>query len=431
MLAGALTLGLGVVQPAGAAAELTWRGPIAHDYAVAGTSHYSAVACPLISQCTAIDELGDEVTFDPRGGAITTAATVDPGARVVYSLTCPSAMQCTAVDLDGRAVTFNPQSPAKRASRLLAPRRALLAVACPSRFQCTVVDSRGDESTYNPWGARRGPHVWLRAEAGSGITGLACPTVTRCVVVDGAGEFVGFDPRAPGRPEPSRLLNDAAIAVVCPAAALCVVAGSRGERVTLAIDRADTKPSLSLRVLSRARVDPVQPDALACPSVTYCVLVDSAGHAVEFDPGGSGATASSLIVADASFSGVACAAPTLCVAVDSVADAFAGAGQLPVLPVAAARPVVSGKPIQGDRLSGSADWTGVETSLHVRWERCSRGGSSCHRIPGATGLRYKLTAADLGHRLRLVAQAANQAGFGASVVSVATRVVRAGSVHAG
>jgi hypothetical protein len=425
ILAVATVFGFGVIDAPIAAARLMWSGPLAHDGAGPSPAHYAAVACARASQCTAVDETGDEVTFDPKGGAVLSTAAVDPGARAVFALTCPSAWQCTAVDLAGNAVTFNPRSPASISSRQLARNRALLGVACPTIRQCTAVDQDRREITFDPGkpGSRRG--VSLGIQLGTGITGLACPSVTRCVVVDGGGEVVGFNPRSPGRPKPVQMLNDSAIAVACPSAAECVIASAGGDRFTFTMNPTTVRPTLKRSDVSNARVDTTQPTALACPSLTYCELVDSAGHAIEFDPGGSGATNSSLIAGGGSLSGVACATPAACVAVDSAGDAYSGAGRLPATPVATGRPKVSGVALQGRLLRGTArGWFGVRTSLRLQWVRCSSRGRFCRSIDGANRLSYRLTAADAGHTLRLVEQAANEAGLSHAVASAPTVQVR-------
>ncbi len=426
ILAIATMLAFGVIEPPNAAARLAWNGPLAHDNAGSTPTHYAAVACALVSQCTAVDETGDEVTFDPRSGAVLSVATVDPGAQAVYALTCPSAKQCTVVDLAGNAITFDPRSPQSSSSRRLAEgNHALLGIACPSIYQCTAVDQDRHEITFDPGKSGAAHRVSLGTKLGTGTTGLACATVSSCVVADAAGEVVGFNPRNPGRPRPVQLLNDSAVGVVCPSASECVIASSGGERVTFSLSPTSARLTPKRGAISAARVDTAQPTALACPDSTYCVLVDSIGRAVEFDPGGSGATTSTVIAAGESMSGVACATPALCVAVDTAGDAFSGAGKLPRIPVATGPPSVSGVALQGRLLRGSTrGWSGVRTSLRLQWLRCSRQGRSCRTISGANALSYRLTAADAGHRLRLVEQAANQAGLGRVVTSPLTGRIR-------
>lgn len=60
---------------------------------------------------------------------------------------------------------------------------------------------------------------------------------------------------------------------------------------------------------------------------------------------------------------------------------------------------------------GNGTWSGPSRTEAREWRRCSADGSlnSCVAIPGATGLTYAPTAADLGHRLRFVVTSTNPA----------------------
>jgi hypothetical protein len=77
-----------------------------------------SLACPSATQCTGGGP-GVEVTFNPASPDKPTSATVDPVpasgglARVLKSIACPSTGQCTAVDDFGNEVTFNPIPPPK------------------------------------------------------------------------------------------------------------------------------------------------------------------------------------------------------------------------------------------------------------------------------------------------------------------------------
>ena len=83
---------------------------------IASSTHVTGLACPSVSQCTAIDDgtVGDysgrEMTFNPTAPGTPTQTTIDPGTYP-ENLACPSASQCTAVDNAGRQVTFNPTAP--------------------------------------------------------------------------------------------------------------------------------------------------------------------------------------------------------------------------------------------------------------------------------------------------------------------------------
>jgi Ig domain of plant-specific actin-binding protein len=69
-------------------------------------------------------------------------------------------------------------------------------------------------------------------------------------------------------------------------------------------------------------------------------------------------------------------------------------------------------------------WTNSPTSYSYQWLRCDANGNSCGPISGATSTRYTLTAADVGHRLRVTASARNADGTG-TATSGATSVVTA------
>jgi hypothetical protein len=69
----------------------------------------SAFACPSTSQCTVLAG-GKEETFNPVSGTAVGTYLIDPASPLI-SLSCPSATQCTAVDDDGQELTFDPQKP--------------------------------------------------------------------------------------------------------------------------------------------------------------------------------------------------------------------------------------------------------------------------------------------------------------------------------
>jgi hypothetical protein len=81
-------------------------------------------------------------------------------------------------------------------------------------------------------------------------------------------------------------------------------------------------------------------------------------------------------------------------------------------PVNASRPSISGTPRDGSTLSGNrGSWTGPGPVTYAYgWLRCDAAGGACGTISGASSSSYKATAADVGHRLRLVVNATNTAG---------------------
>ncbi len=93
-------------------------------------------------------------------------------ANSLRSLACPSVSQCTAVDSKGQAVTFNPTIPGAPTPTAVDTPNFLLSIACPSLSQCTAVDDRGQQVTFNPTSLGTPSPVTLDAAAAP-----ACPAL--------------------------------------------------------------------------------------------------------------------------------------------------------------------------------------------------------------------------------------------------------------
>jgi hypothetical protein len=79
-------------------------------------------------------------------------------------------------------------------------------------------------------------------------------------------------------------------------------------------------------------------------------------------------------------------------------------------------------------VSSDGTWTGPNLNISRSWVQCDGHGTiaSCAAIPGAVGLSYTPTAADVGHRLRLLVTATNLADS-VTVYSSPTGIVTAPS----
>ncbi|MGH8984183.1 MAG: calcium-binding protein, partial [Acidimicrobiia bacterium] len=75
-------------------------------------------------------------------------------------------------------------------------------------------------------------------------------------------------------------------------------------------------------------------------------------------------------------------------------------------------PETSGTPRAGETLTASSgSWGGTAPiTYRYQWRRCDSGGGSCSNLSGETAQRYTLSAADVGHALRVDVRAANAAG---------------------
>jgi hypothetical protein len=65
-----------------------------------------------------------------------------------------------------------------------------------------------------------------------------------------------------------------------------------------------------------------------------------------------------------------------------------------------------GRALRGDR----GTWASSPSSYRYSWLRCDASGNSCTAIPGADGKTYSLSAADVGHTIRLEVDATGPGG---------------------
>lgn len=92
-------------------------------------------------------------------------------------------------------------------------------------------------------------------------------------------------------------------------------------------------------------------------------------------------------------------------------------------PVETALPSISGTPLVGTSLTGSAgSWTGSGIRESYQWLRCDSTGATCASISGATSMSEPLTTSDLRSTLRFSVIAFNRYGS-TSATSAPTAVV--------
>ncbi len=94
---------------------------------------------------------------------------------------------------------------------------------------------------------------------------------------------------------------------------------------------------------------------------------------------------------------------------------------LPEPPANTAPPTITGTPQQGKTLTEAhGTWTNSPPGYSYQWQRCDSAGVNCSAISGATAQTYVLTAADVGHKLRVQETAANAGGSGTPAASAQT-----------
>jgi hypothetical protein len=76
------------------------------------------------------------------------------------------------------------------------------------------------------------------------------------------------------------------------------------------------------------------------------------------------------------------------------------------------RPFVTGSMVEGATVTvNRGTWTGTQPiTFTYQWLRCDSRGGSCAAIPRATATQYKLTSADIGHKVRVNVTARNSLG---------------------
>jgi Concanavalin A-like lectin/glucanases superfamily len=93
-------------------------------------------------------------------------------------------------------------------------------------------------------------------------------------------------------------------------------------------------------------------------------------------------------------------------------------------PINTAPPAISGT-LQARQTvaASSGSWGGTPVRRYAyRWLRCNSRGPGCATIAGASGVRYGVTDADVGHRLRVVVSAGNSMGWARSASDASTVV---------
>jgi hypothetical protein len=338
--------------PSLASAQLSWSAPAIVDSGSGET--LSAVACPLQTQCTAVDQVGQEVTFNPTASTSSgTPVLIDTGGQLT-SIACPSSTQCTAVDLTGDEVTFNPTSPTTPTLENVDSQGGQgevtgVAVSCPSSTQCTAVDdqAKGEEVTFDP---TTGNQV-SAAVVGVNMSSLSCPSTSQCVAVTEGGNEVAFDPVSPSGATAASIGSSLTSVACIPGGSECVaVSGGYGSEVKFNPSSPATHTSGSLNVSylesvscpsagactavsgSETKESTFTPgstpgetngvidtkvgnaDAVACWSASQCTAVDGQGRAVTFNPGSPAGAKTLTVDPDGFLQSLACPSTTQCTA---------------------------------------------------------------------------------------------------------------------
>ena len=279
------------------------------------------MSCPSASQCVAVDNLGNEVTYAPTATPAPAVTSVD-GTTVLNAVSCPAGTgSCGAVDNHSQAVGFTTTGSGATPHAIVAP--ALTGVSCPSRTQCTAV-THESEVTFDPTsGTINGAGVQIVDPTGNPLTGISCVSTSECTAIDTGGNEVTFVPANGNHIAGGSLsLESAALsAVTCQevsGAAQCTAVDTSGNEVTF------NPETSSINANTPALEDPSGAlQSVACPSAIQCTAVDNSGNEVTFNPVGrvpNNYTTQQAVPVDSSpgndLLSVACPSTTQCTAVD-------------------------------------------------------------------------------------------------------------------
>lgn len=384
-------LSLVAVSDASAAPPAGWAAPVLIDPT---GNNLDGVACPLVSECVAVDTGGMEITFSPASPSGAKAFPISDPFDELTAVACPASTQCTTLDSDGE-LTFNPTAPtAATPVTVEAGGNATTAIACVSTTQCTAVDGNGEETTFNPVSPARVLKAYLMDP--DSLSGVSCPSRTQCTAVDQGRSEVTFDPLSPGKPKLVRVdergADGAELAdVACPTVRVCIAVDNYGNEIRF-------NPHSAASSARSAAVDASGTvDAVACPAVSRCTAIDGSGKEVTFPVANFYQPVPVAI--DTAHNGglVAIACPTvkLCVAVDYLGYAVVGAPE-------GAPESVAIKGVKIDSVTGTAKFafkavgldkpTGFKCALvnlrtatlhtHPHYTRCRSPKTYTHLAPG-------------------------------------------------
>jgi hypothetical protein len=285
--------------------------------ATIGGTELDGIACPSITQCTALDAHGREMTFNPASPGTPAQNKIDSDSGELESVACPSTTQCTAVDWSGREVTFNPTSPGTPSPVTIDAGIPLWDIACPSTTQCTAVGDNGYELTFNPASPGTPPRITI--DGSNELHGVACPSRTQCTAVGDQGHQVTFNPTSPGTPTPTTIdtastYNPATsdpnglLKVACPSRTQCTAVDFSGHEVTFNLVSPGTPTPILLGGLGEHK-------SIACPTSTQCTAIEYSEGEITFNPKSPDIRTPVTTLTSSFVQGVACPSSTQCTAV--------------------------------------------------------------------------------------------------------------------
>ncbi len=277
------------------AAPLQWSGAVTLDND-GGTAQLSSIACPSSTQCTGLDGIGQETTFNPGSPAAFAVRQIDVGADLA-AIACPTTTECVAIDgaaqgsQVGDELTFDPASRGTPVADSI-DTAELVGLACPGASQCVAIDDAGSEVSFNPESLTSPAPTKVKlntSSAASGLDAVGCSSMADCTAIDANGDYYTFDPSTlKATPQPNGQLTNPTLPPIvglsCPASLTCVVL----EGTVSGALEIDFNPTVPGQASGHSLEQINEPLGIACADASHCIAIDATGGGASdelaFDP---------------------------------------------------------------------------------------------------------------------------------------------------
>ncbi len=378
----------------------TWGTPTP----VGSSVLWVSVACASASFCmtvglgeSGISLIGAAASYD--GTSWGTPTTVVSGESFLDSVSCPSSSFCAAVGegfggpagIEGLGFSWNGSTWSSAEDLVPSDTPGSFdsgSISCPSASFCQAVFSSADAAMFNGslWSVDSG------IDTKANLQGVSCPTQAFCEAVDSGGNALTYTGVLP----------------IPTNAAPPTISGSAVVGRTLTDEHGSwTNTPIKSYTYQWEDCDPggdtCVPISNNAMNRTYTVQLSDVGHSIRVEESATNSGGTSLPAASA---------------LTTVA--------VPPVPKHTSSPKISGNAIVGKTLSESqGTWTSLTPITYsYLWEICDSSGATCTAIPDATDQTFTLTAADIGHTLRVQETATNAGGSSSPATSSYTAMVK-------
>jgi hypothetical protein len=357
------------------------------------------LSCASASFCAAIDYEENAITYN--GSSWSNKTKISGSGSPPRTVSCPSSSFCVVTNVRSGAIVYDGSSWSSPSN--IDSKGYIIDVSCPSVSFCAAVDGEGYALTYNGGSWSTPVYVAYR------LASVSCTSASFCMAGDESGNFTTYNGSSWSTP----VNIDGAgylYGMSCKSSSFCVATDNHGNALTY------NGSSWSAPV----NIDSQELYSVSCPSVSFCVVVGEGANAHIYD--GSAWHTFAGIDSNGNLT-VSCPSVSFCMVVDFKGYALTYTGEQ--VPSNTTVPTITGNAIVGQTLNEvHAEWSNSPVEYIIQWERCDEYGITCGPISGATSSSYVLTAADVGHRIRVMENARNLTGEGVPIWSDSTAIVQ-------